>query len=85
MEDTPTVDRCFICLEDGLELRAGQLSFIAMEDSGVADWVKMCAGCTEKIERDYGPVPLPPPPACEEDWDLFLAVQDHLPFAAEDP
>ena len=85
MEDTPTVGRCFICLEDGKELRAGQLSFIAMEDSKVADWVKLCAGCTEKIERDYGPAPLSPEPSVAEDWDFFVAFNEAIPFANEDP
>ena len=38
----------------------------------------------EDEEWEWIPAPLPDQPNLPEDWDLFLSVQDHLPFAEED-
>ena len=38
----------------------------------------------EDEEWEWIPAPLPHQPNLPEDWDLFLSVQDHLPFAEED-
>ena len=46
------------------------------EEEGEEEW--------EEEEWEWIPAPLPYQPNLPEDWDIFLWVQDHLPFAEED-
>ena len=41
-------------------------------------------GEEEEEDEEWVPALLPRQPNLPEDWDLYLSVQDHLPFAEED-
>ena len=79
-------DQCNVCLEEKMDVAdAGDVLRSYTLEHGPCDfWVKICGSCTAVMEEMYGPPEPPQPPSVEEDWDLYLAVQDHLPFAKED-